>query len=489
MIFFLEQAGVAELSAEVCVVGSGPAGVTLAQSLASGGRSVVLAEAGGLEWEEQSQDVYKGAVVGDEYYRLDETRLRFFGGSSNHWAGNYAPLQPHDFLPKAAAPETAWPIPFEEFERYAPAARSALGFREAEPSLPVLGGDFERVDETTLAEPFNFGIAHYASLESSPLVKLVLHANLVGMERADGRILAAHFRDYDDRSLTVRASAYVLACGGIENARLLLCVNERLGTDLGDQSGALGRYFTEHAHGLVADLLVLDEAGYQAISKRSQGFGEPHSATDHFAPDAAFLEAHETLNFLMALRRPSDPQGAKGVLADLLCSAPDLGQRLVRAVGGRMRCWGRIQTSLEQAPLPDNRVALGDEVDRFGLRRPTLHWRKTELERRTVRETVLRFGERLAEHDVARLRVRDWVLDDDVPVEYGYGPAANHHIGATRMAASAEEGVVDTNCRVFKTDNLYVAGSSVFPSCGYASPTLPIVAMTLRLAEHLRTRL
>ncbi|MFK7943834.1 MAG: GMC family oxidoreductase, partial [Paracoccaceae bacterium] len=148
-------------------------------------------------------------------------------------------------------------------------------------------------------------------------------------------------------------------------------------------------------------------------------------------------------------------------------------------------CAGEVGMVLEQVPLAENRLELAETRDRFGIRRPVLHWRVTEPDYQTIREVSLAFARHLAEQDLGRMSLSDWVLDPSLEVEHNEDLTAYHHIGMTRMAASEKDGVVDPDCRLFGSENFFVAGSSVFPSAGHANPTAPIIALSLRLADHL----
>ena len=97
-----ERAAFAE-PVDVCVIGAGPAGITLARALAAAGASVALMEAGGLEISAESQDAYVGTTVGLDYFPLDTCRLRYFGGTSGHWGGMCRNLDAYDFEPHARA--------------------------------------------------------------------------------------------------------------------------------------------------------------------------------------------------------------------------------------------------------------------------------------------------------------------------------------------------------------------------------------------------
>ncbi len=149
---------------------------------------------------------------------------------------------------------------------------------------------------------------------------------------------------------------------------------------------------------------------------------------------------------------------------------------------------GILRASWEQEPRAANRIELSPgEVDRFGVPRTVLHWRKAAEDRLTVQRTALDFARFLAERNVGRVRLREWVLGRaDYPEDDEL--TGNHHMGGTRMAASPQDGVVDADLRVHGQPNLYVLGSSTFPSGGHANPTLTILQLAHRLAEHLTER-
>jgi choline dehydrogenase-like flavoprotein len=145
-----------------------------------------------------------------------------------------------------------------------------------------------------------------------------------------------------------------------------------------------------------------------------------------------------------------------------------------------------LLTRQEQAPNPDSRVTLGAERDALGMPRVKLDWRLTELDRRSFQAFYEVLGRELGRSGVGRVRMRDWVMEKGPswPSSLGGGW---HHMGTTRMHADPKRGVVDANCRVHGVGNLYVAGASVYPTAGCANPTLTLVALSLRLSDHLES--
>jgi choline dehydrogenase-like flavoprotein len=182
---------------------------------------------------------------------------------------------------------------------------------------------------------------------------------------------------------------------------------------------------------------------------------------------------------------------AKEMAKGLIC-ASDVVADFVRTVGNffcpRPPEAGRLRAAAEQVPNRNSRVRLIDDTDQFGLRRIALDWHLSAMDKKTMREIGMAAGRYLAQQDIGRVKLYHWLFDEDdfVPgLEDNQELAGFHHLGTTRMASSKDDGVVDAHCRVFGVDNLYIAGSSVFRTGGHANPTLTIVQLTLRLADHL----
>ena len=147
----------------------------------------------------------------------------------------------------------------------------------------------------------------------------------------------------------------------------------------------------------------------------------------------------------------------------------------------------RFYTRLEQCPNPDSRVKLIGEQDALGLNRIALDWQLTDLDKRSLRRSQELIGAEFGRLGVGRFKLDDWLLADDNswPEDLHGG---HHHMGTCRMSDDPKRGVVDRDCRVHGFDNLYVAGSAVYPTTGYVNPTLTVVALALRLADHLKTK-
>ena len=497
----LEPAHFAERAFDVCVVGSGPAGLALARSLAAQGKSVALMEGGGLEISWESEELYEGGSIGAEYWPLTACRKRFLGGSSNCWSGVCRELDAHDFMALPHNPGSGWPIGKSDLDPYASAAEAFLDLSPDRPTThslfgrdlgPFLQTDFRQSHGRVLAPRF------LEELSQSQKIAVYVHANLVDLELDPSRRVVRHatFRRFErPEPFRLRARAYALCLGGLENPRLLLNCDRQVQGGIGNGHGLVGRYFSEHPHQEVGRLLL----------------ARPMRNREVYAPTPAFMAEAGTLNFALLvhpderqLRLPNELAREASCRADFIKPFAErlAGHPIVCGEGGLgtlARQWwapetlltGKVDISSEQALDPDSRVLLDHERDRFGLRRLVLDWRLGELDWHTVRTATMTFGRLLAEQDVGRLRVADWLIDGrpDFPGPADARVGGPHHMCTTRMSDSPRTGVVDRDCRVHGMANLYLGGSSVFATGGHANPTYTIVQLALRLADHLATEI
>jgi choline dehydrogenase-like flavoprotein len=515
----------ARIECDLGIVGGGAAGITIARALAGGGIKVCLLESGGLELEAPVQDLYRGANVGLPYFDLDVCRLRFFGGSTNHWAGRCRPLDGLDFEVRPWVPHSGWPLTRAELDPWYREAQKIcqLGAFEytpgpwLDPGQAALPFDPAKVVSRVwqFSPPTRFGEVYRPELAAASNVDVLLHATVVDIEanEAGSEVSGLAARTLEGKRLTVQARAYVLACGGLENPRLLLAANKQVKVGLGNQQGLVGRYFMEHPHCNAARALVADPA---VLSFYTFGQGGGHAEGIEVlgclnqSPERQ--RAEELLNFdslftvddvgdsgFAALRRIWTAAG-RGQWPDHL--AADLWQALIGiddTASGLMGRLGlheyhpsnasfRMWCSAEAAPNPDSRVRLGDQLDALGMPRIALDWRLTEQDKRSLLAGYQAVAEELGRTGLGRLQIADWLTE----VDNSWPPTVeggDHHMGTTRMSADPSQGVVDPSSQVHGIANLYIAGSSVFPTSGSANPTLTIVALALRLAEHLKQRL
>lgn len=461
---------------DVCVIGAGVAGIIIARKLASQGHLVALIEAGGRDVTNESQAFYRGENTGTENLLLHETRIRAFGGSSHHWGGWCRARDAYDIERTDLSTDGSWPIGGADIAPYLEEALTLLRVTSAsgaEVELSGSEGDLKALRMYFSLPAANFRDLYLQEVTKSGRIVLALNSPLVSLEfiPENGVVGGAILRD-PSSTLTVRCRAkhYVLALGTIENVRMLLIANARYANRVGNTSSSLGRYYMQHLHQALGQFVLLGGSWPASMGNREQQV--------FFSATRAFLEKNRTGAFRLY------SQGIDcGGLIDKL-------RQVIGASCTAIAEGGQLSITAEQVPNVNSQIILLTERDPLGLPRVRLDWRLSESDLRTMREAAIAFGSYLIRTGLGRLKVHPAVLDGSNPIAGwvklpGASGAAGHQMGGTRMSHRAEDGVVDRDCRVWGTTNLYVAGSSVFRTGGHATPTLTIVQMALRLAAAL----
>lgn len=527
-----DEPGHVETEADVCIVGGGAAGITIARELAGRPFSVALLEAGGLRFEADTQALYHGETVGVAYGGLDETRVRYFGGSTNPegWGGWLKPLDPLDFEHRPWAPESGWPLTRDELERwYRPAQALCEGgpfdydverWRERIDAplgdLPLHGGSFA-TRLAQLSPPTRFGRRYRDELDASPNVRVWLHANVTEIvtDREGSTARKVEAVTLDGRRLSVACRLVILAAGGIENARLLLLSRRADPAGLGNAHDLVGRFFMDHpaleigaidfGGGSLPDLydpyykfrkrdrslrgvydssLIAGSLNLTPDAQRRNGLLNYHAWIVPTFPGDGSPAQHALKRLYIGARERELPVTVRADLASVLRRPDHVASTVVgRLVRPRrfVRSY-RLINILEPEQLAESRLTLGETLDPLGLPRTRLDWQVGPLVRRTLAAAHELLDEELRRSGCGKL-VAPFRLGDEERFLGALGWVW-HHMGTTRMHADPERGVVDADCRVHGTSNVYVAGSSVFPAPGNDMPTLTIVALALRLADH-----
>jgi len=530
-------------SASICIVGAGAAGITLACELDGCGVKVLLLEAGGTKPDlAASTEHYRGTATAP-HPAPHEYRRAGLGGTTPIWGGRCVPFDPIDFERRDHVPHSGWPIAYDDVARHYPRALAychagafdftvAGSLTDARPTVPGLGreGDalLDRIERYSL--PTHFGRDHREQLARSDNVTVLLGARCLRLRKKIGEdvIEAVEVVDRAGRRGTIRAAVFVVACGGIETTRLLFA-SDRDGAGLGNRTDRLGRFYACHFEKVVARL-VAGDAPVAFDFERSKDDVYVRRKLQ-FSADAQ--RTHRLLNTAFRLHFPdySDASHRSGVMSTIFLAkstliaeyrqilqhgaeghAPSprmahvrnmiLGAPAVAKFGYDWlfkRVLARrklpytlmrnaddtypIEFNSEQMPLATNRLTMGSESDRDGMRRVHVHWAIGEDDVQAARRAFVLLRERIAattpcrvEFDEATLLAR---LRSAVPV-------GGHHIGTARMAISERDGVVDRDGAVFGLPNLFVASAATFPTSSHANPTLTIVALAIRLAAHLK---
>ncbi len=539
---FLESSRIPQdttLEFDICICGGGTAGLALALDLIGSGLRTCVLESGGLRPERRVQDLYAGRNVSRVYdddggsFRdyLRSSRSRFLGGSSNCWGGWCRPYDELDFLARPWVPHSGWPLALQDLTPYyqraqqvlklGPFAYDAAYWRQAIRSGRFQEFPFDPRRVTTqisqFSPPVRFGRDYREALARAADVTVVLHANAVDLELdpATRRVARVQARHLDGPAFAVRARQVVLAAGGVENARLLLASDRQQAGGLGNEHDLVGRYFMEH--GIVpsgpvvfkrpiAGMEAYDATHFFRNARLSSG---GVSAAAHLAIPPEVQREHEILNSRTYFGSVFAGDGTATVesLQNFYRWASRLYRHRAPGLGDVGRCLlhpyqagrailarvtrapafvsgYRMEHVVEPCPNPDSRVTLDRETDRLGMRRAVLDWRPTDQQRHTISVVRRLIGAELRRAGLGE--VDEW--EPPAPSWMGKMQWCWHHMGTTRMHEDPRHGVVDARCRVHSVPNLYVAGSSVFPTAGPDAPTLTIVALALRLGEHLRQR-
>jgi choline dehydrogenase-like flavoprotein len=520
------------LETDICVIGAGAASISLARRLSGSEVRVCVLESGGLDYERQTQNLYKGANIGLEYEPLDLCRVRGFGGSTGPkgWGGWSKPLSEIDFEERSWVPLSGWPLELDALRPYYSDARVVLGFpATSDPSGPNAAGvdgtlpvDGTRLRNETcpLSPAPNLGATRREELRSASNVQVVLHANVTEIvsDRIGGTVTGVRARTLGGKTLSVTARYVVLAAGGVENPRLLLESDRQQGLELGNSSDFVGRCFMEHprfawgrldGRDLAEALWRYDPGVVVPQRDKLNGRFDPRVFGTGLAIKPDVQRREEVLNartWIMPIAKHGETEGGQEIKELVFWLKKkrlpgDVRTRLLRIVRdfgnagmtvaahflGKLNAPSTYQfvTVMEQAPNRSSRVTLGPERDALGQHRARLDWHLTDLEYHTLDRKKA-----LILEDLSALGFKCWPetrrrsREPETPKPRWVW----HHIGTTRMSQNPASGVVDPDCRVHGVRNLYVAGSSVFPTSGNDMPTLTVIALACRLADHLKQK-
>lgn len=525
----VEQGAVVETT--VCIIGGGVAGITLAMELDKKGIEVCLLESGGFNPDDDTRDLYRGEDVGEWRYNFaDGSRSRFLGGSSNCWGGWCRPLDPWDFEKREWIAHSGWPIGLNELTPYYERTHALLklGPNNFDPEFwerSINRPDVRRIPLVTgkvrdtisqFSPPARFGKLYRDTLKRSQRVRVFLYANATNIDTDQSGQSVTHIdvATLSGRRIKVSAKLYVLATGGIENARMLLASNKVQRAGLGNANDLVGRFFMDHPRLFSGNIKFakqwsrnkLSDVKYHYMNAAVAAHGT--CIAHQFALTADTLREERLLNARVWFSSVFPGEGSEGAQALFRCKqallkkeqagwkfSKDLmtmlGHPLDTMAYGYTRLFQprwliqgvKFQLIVEPEPDPNSRVMLSpSQRDQLGMNRVRVDWRLTSNVQRTFDRTL----EILAE-DMRRSGVAEVELDP--PIEGKKWPAdlegTWHHMGTTRMHDSPKHGVVDRNCKVHGMANLYVAGSSVFPTAGANFPTITLAALAFRLAEHI----
>jgi len=545
----------AELATDVCIIGSGAAGITLALELRRHNVSAVVLTGGRLRETSRDRDLYRGAPDPEcPHEPLEENRRRAFGGTTSAWGGRCVPLEPIDFDQRPWVPNSGWPISYGEVRPYFDRAMELceagpFSFDAADtfgPDRASMISGFDDDDITTSrlerwSPPTNFAKRYMTDLRRAPGLRVLVggHATDIQLEGDGTSVRRVQATAGPGHSFFVAARLYVVAAGGLETPRLLLCSDEVHAKGIGNSADLVGRYYMSHLTG-VAEKITMAEPRPElrsAFEKDADGVYcrrrfalTPHAqtirqvgnavATLHRPPisnamhrdplfSAAFLLKHyrgivgrKKLDAILAeLRESRDVQleHLKVIAAISPASAAAIlrvvrqryfgKRRLPSVLAGPFAAEHYLSYQTEHAPNPASQVSLASERDALGMRRITVRPAFSDVDVRTVVELHRVIASRFEQSGIGTVVFDERELNDYLADYIRQFNSQAHHLGTARMSVTPASGVVDGNCKVHDVRDLFVAGAAVFPAGGHANPTLTIVALAVRLAGHLNERL
>ncbi|MFN3227346.1 MAG: GMC oxidoreductase [Hyphomicrobiales bacterium] len=513
----------ADLNAPVCIVGAGAAGITMALELEAKGIGVLLLESGGFRYENDTQALYEGALAGHQNTDLTYSRLREFGGTTGQWTGLCAPLDPIDFEARPSKGNIAWPITRSDLDPFYARAQPYLELGDYRYDVDdwstILSGTPLALPDDIISPavyqhspPTRFAERYREPIDQAVHVRCVLHANIsdIVLNASGTAVDHIEVKTLEGQAHHVSANHFVLACGGIENARILLNARNQRPAGLGNENDLVGRYFMDHLNVEASRIVLADtrrDLGYydQATDTTVLEIGlkvaEERMRAEDLLNNTAFMRVvwkdeafnddfrdHAWLSF-SALAKTFARGEVPDRFAERTCNVLEAPGSIItgvsRNIQRRLSDGGEIdhialRQDAEQAPDRNSRVMLNDDVDALGLNKVTLDWRVSRGDMESLRRSHEIIGQALGQSGIGRLQLGVVEPDDLSNVFTGY-----HHMGTTRMHDDPRQGVVDADCRLHSVANLYMAGSSVFTTVGTANPTLTITALAVRLADHI----
>lgn len=529
------------LETHVCIIGAGPAGLTIAREFANQNFQVTLLESGGFEFDPEIQTLSEGTAIGDPYSVISNTRLRQFGGTSHTWEGQNGykqygfrclPLDEIDFEQRDWLPYSGWSFTKSDLDP----------FYERAHQVCQIGSYTYKVEEwedrrakqlpfksdrigTSMSQyglRYPFTEEYPQQIKQTLNITTIIYATVVEIVTDDSNQTVTRLRiaASKDKQVWLSAKIFILATGGFENARLLLASNQQQASGLGNQNDVVGRYFMDRPI-LRCSLIpynhkLLEQTALYDIYRTK---GVPVMARVRLSEDLMRRE-HLLNNGAQLFPRPQERQRKATLAVRSLASAirdrqslPNITKNLVTALSGTdylvaAGFWAAIRKipsfrrgdwsylpyeklrfskfevfyQIEQAPDPNNRVTLGAERDFLGQNMVEVHWKLNPIDIQNAVRVQEIWAEEFDKAGLGKLQFakkrEDWKFEN---------LAMHHHIGSTRINNDPKQGVVDANCKVHGISNLFIAGSSVFPTAGYSNPTLTIIALSLRLADHIKT--
>jgi len=455
------------------IFGSGPAGITIALELEEKNINTLIIEAGGEYYSGDSQELYKGKIIGDPIQDLSESRLRQLGGSSCHWGGMCKPFEDYTF--------EQWPIKSNDLKPYLKKTCEILDINNKFRKAP-LGEYLNQVEFQN--SRVSFADKYKDHIKKSKYIMLVLNTQLLHLVGDNNNTRYAIVTSGQTKK-KIKAKYFVLACGGIENSRLLLWTKFKNDGFI-NKNLPVGNYWMNHHHVFGGRAVISRKRFEEKMKSNFLGYSD----WMHFATTQEFMNKKKILSATMYMLTQNvfwkDNIIDKEILEDFLCVAPDYGKKIAKIIADKDLECTNIKLSLEEKPVEDNKITLDDEKDKFGIPKVKLFYKKTKNSIKTAKLFLEEFAYLCRKDDLGRVAIRDNIVNLQDFELVGQG---GHHMGGTRIGLDKNKSVVDLDLKVHDINNLFIAGSSNFVTGGYTNPTLTIVQFSIRLAKKINKKL
>jgi len=498
------------IEGDICIIGAGAAGISAAMEFNNTKYKVILLEGGGMQYEERTQELVGGSQDGQKYYPIKSTRLHYFGGTTGHWGGFCSMFDPIAFRKRDWVNMSGWPITQEDLMPFYRRANTILDLNEfnfdvnewqkKDPKLIPMP-----IDKSVFwhkiwrfSPPTKFGEKYRKPVIDSANIHLYTYAHAASLEADEQvkNISEVIIKNYAGKTHRVRARYVIMACCSLQNTRLLLNSTSKAPKGIGNDNDNVGRYFMEHAELKSAELWLNDKRPFLIYENMSGGMRAELAVTPEYQEKLQLLNGIMSFIPLYLARKipayikswsNNDPRENEKHVKERYDSLKE------NRFAHYFRPWQpqayQIVMRLEQAPNRDSRITLNQEKDELGIPKVHLHWILGAQEKRSGRMIYELLGQQMGKAGLGRVRLLHNLPDlkDDTMPETT--SAGWHHMGATRMTDDPKTGVVDANCRVHGMENLYIASSSCFTTGGGVNPTMTIVALSLRVADHIKQKL
>lgn len=510
------------LTADICIIGSGAAGISIAREFINSSTSVLVLEGGSNVFKSQHQEPYKSQVVGLPHEGIHSGRIRTLGGTTTKWAGQSLPLFDIDFQHRDWVPYSGWPFnrdfltPFylraEQVLQVAHSTYDLETWPHTEPPPSYNSASLTHAYSQFAKIP-DFAAKYRAELEAAANITVLTHANVISLEATQNAdaLKEVKVRSFKGRELSVRARFFIVCCGGIETARLLLSSTSVEANGVGNKHDLVGRFFQDHP-GIIVPIYPRN---LKQFSDWYSGFWQDGTL---FYPKIVASDElqrkHKLLNIHGYLCSPFEHDNSLKAAAHLYkvmrgrANHPELLKNMTHIASNPGKItWAaycqfvlrqplrighgkmHLLIGVEQAPNPQSRVILSKDRDKLGLRRSVLNWQLTSAEANTVKIFAQTLKEEWGRLNIADVDMDHLHLKIGAEGKYDGFIDAYHHMGTTRMGTDPSTSVVNRNCQVHGYDNLYIASSSVFPTGGFSNPTLTILALCMLISDGIKSRL